>query len=150
MQLFKSKGEATIESNMLKIYEILYPQAVEAVATSLRARLESGELRGWRNEDEELPPRRLPPLFRLERECGRRYVTTPVRALGVLACSPSAQSKDREAWRWDLADGFPLRSAAVGAMAQDVLRLARARGWSPRASPRPKSVRHARHHRHGD
>lgn len=133
---FLTKGEATIERNLLAVYEEIYPRAVEAVATALRARFESGELRGWIEGDADLPKRKTPPFWKLQRECVRRFISTPVRALGVLACSESTHLVGEtgyplvEAWPWDQAGGTCLLGAAEAAMAYDVLRFARERGWS--------------------
>jgi hypothetical protein len=123
---FMTDGEATIEGNLLNVYADVYPRAVEAVATALRKRFESGELRGWIDADAELKGTTLAPLWRLERECGRKYIKTPIRALGVLRFSPHA---DANRWRWDEFKGC-LLSAAEEAMARDVLHFARTRGWS--------------------
>jgi hypothetical protein len=66
---FMTKDEATIEGNLLRVYETVYPRAVEAVATALRPRFESGELRGWLSGDGD---RRVKPSWRIERECRRK------------------------------------------------------------------------------
>jgi hypothetical protein len=134
---FLTKGEAEIERNLLRVYEVIYPAAVRAVATALRPRFESGELRGWVSGDGDLPKRQRPPFWKLESECVRRFITSPVRALGVLACSPSVRTADAdgfalvEPWHWDAAgSGTCLLGAAEAAMAYDVLRFARECGWS--------------------
>lgn len=129
---FLTKDEATIEANLLGPYEILYPRAVEAVATALRKRFEAGELRGWVDGDaDRYTGRRLDPQTKIENECARRWIKTPVRALGVLATSSNRQGTEADEWVWNSTDlACTLQGAACIAMALDVLQYARKQGWS--------------------
>jgi hypothetical protein len=138
-----------IERNLLAVYEVFYPAAVEKVATALRPRFESGELRGWISGDaDRYSGRRLDPLTKIEFECERRWVTTPVRALGALAMSPNKTGTSADEWVWNATDlSCTLRGAASIAMARDVLAFARERGWSkPQKGEEPafKAQRQAR------
>jgi hypothetical protein len=130
---FMTKGEAAIEGNLLRVYEIVYPRAVEAVATALRPRFESGELRGWIDRlDTELPARRRDPQSKIVDECMRRFVTSPVRALAILLYSRNVEESEAGQWQWDAQASVPLRAAGAEAMALDVLAYARAQGWATR------------------
>jgi hypothetical protein len=123
----------TRERDLLQPYEDLYPRAVERIAVALRPRFESGELRGWRDGDGELgihvPGE--PPSFKIEDECARRWVTTPVRAIAVLSISPNAETVTTWEFKGS-GGGQPLRGAAVETMALDVIAFARAQGWTKR------------------
>lgn len=144
---YLTNAEAMIERNLLRLYEDAYPRAVELVATALRGRFEAGELRGWiEGEDDrdgvaKVP---MPPLWRLEKECARRFIKTPLRALAVVQFSPNAGVECP--WSWDKADGGEfLLGAAETAMAWDVLHFARAHGWSkPRRGEYPPFKRSTR------
>lgn len=103
-----------------------YPAEVERVAAALRAELESGELREWRDGDGELPPGEA-PYHRLEDEVALRYVATLDAALVVLAASPHAKDLFGADWRSPACPG--IAACATNAMASDVLDLVRARGW---------------------
>jgi hypothetical protein len=141
---FMTKNEACIEANLLRPYEILYPRAVEAVATALRSRFESGEFRGWKDGDLDEFTYTRRPWHRLERECARRFITTPARALGVLACSPSAGVDEAWRWTWREVSEVSLLGAAETAMAIDVLHFARERGWSKPQKGEVPTARRAR------
>jgi hypothetical protein len=159
MQLFESKDAATMERNLLRVYEIVYPRAVEMVATALRERFEAGELRGWMDEDTERCSADVvagrsrgynPPFWRIEDECRRRFVTTPVRALGVIESSPNTKTASAHGWDFNDPQPEPLRHVAASAMAFDVLHLARTKGWSkplkgeePAFKPARKAARKA-------
>ena len=121
-----------MESKGIKEAAREYPAAVEQVATALRQRFESSELRGWRDEEAERGlEEQDPPLFVLEAECRRRWVTSPVRAVAALASSPNMLTVAGR-WDWGRRDCRELRGTAVQAMALDVLTCARARGWTRR------------------
>ncbi len=143
-----------------------YHRAVECVASVLRPRFESGELRGWiedydsercspwnvkKGKDGE--PERdaaglavlvrretlwIPPMWRIERACTRLFITSPNAALNVLQ-SASALGRSKAPFRWR---GRPRSTSLLGsaeaAMAVDVLAYARARGWS---KPKPGEER---------
>lgn len=134
LRLFEKKWEG----NLLNLYQDAYPAAVERVATALRPRFESGELRGSIDADFEKPNgemrRGRDPLTKIADECARRYIKTPLRALAVLEFSRYSSALDPgqgEEWHWNRAGaGTCLLGAAVDAMAKDVLRFARERGWS--------------------
>jgi len=95
----------------------LYRVRVETLAEQLRPRFESGELHGWR-EDEDTPS-----WAEVEREFLRKEVPDVASAYLVLACSPSEAE--------DIDDGLlsDARSFAAECLVIDVFREARKRGW---------------------
>ena len=121
-------------------HEITYRAAVEAVATILRPRFESGELRGWRDSDGDkcgplLPKRKQvrPPYWRIGDACRDLFIRSETAAFVVLTwASPTGK---REAEWFDVMGkncrlpSCALDTAAGEAMAHDVLAFARRRGW---------------------
>jgi hypothetical protein len=115
-------------ADALEALRAYYVAAVAAVAAELRPRFESGELHGWREEDSRgMDDDRkgfAPSPWRVEGECGERFVRGSMqRAYLVLAVSPS------EVETFDGACADP-RYHAAQAMAWDVIRFARAQGWT--------------------
>lgn len=117
-----------------------YARAVEAVATVLRPRFESGELRGWVGSDgdrlmeEKAQGRKwAPPLWRVERACGQLFIRTPEAAIFVLRCASRA-AKAADPWNWRAHGEASLLDAAETAMSRDVLAYAKRQGWTRPAS----------------
>ncbi len=118
-----------------------YAFAVEAVATILRPRFESGELVEWSPNDdrwEDAPnlPRRewaSIPNHQVEATCGRLFITSETAAFVVLTwASPAA----KRAGEWFDVVGkncelprCALDASAKDAMAVDVFAFARRKGW---------------------
>jgi hypothetical protein len=150
-------GRSTLSDPPAETLEALrayYQGEVARVALELRPRFESGELHGWREEDTERMEAEggsyrasyVPPPWRVEEECGRRFVRASVsRAYVVLLVSPSEPETAGVGWT-------DHRYHAANAMAWDVIRYARAQGWTtmtsdefspgadykPRRGPRPE------------
>lgn len=142
-----------IPAAALRELRAYYRTEVERVATELRPRFESGELRGWRSNEMDrmdarmdalaagaTPDAYVPPLWRVEEEAGQRFVRSSMaRAYVVLLVSPS------EPETFDPSSMDP-RYHAGTAMAHDVIRYAREQGWTtmaadesePDAAPRPR------------
>lgn len=105
-----------------------YLREVEELAVELRPRFLSGELRGWadpydgeRHAEEDAKGRKWePPLWRLERIARARIAPSQAAAFRALALSPHA--------RWDTGS-HGARYLAGDAVAQDLLAVARRRGW---------------------
>ncbi len=122
----KAKDEA------LETLRTVYRAEIERLAQELRPRFESGELHGYNNEDgdrESLPcgapldaPVICAPIHLLERRIEERMASTFPDAYLVLACSPSEDKIEDAA----LTDA---KNAAAECVGNDVLRIARARGW---------------------
>jgi hypothetical protein len=111
-------------------FRTYYQGEVARVALELRPRFESGELRGFRDEDSETMEAEgpdgsyVPPPWRVEEECGRRFVRASVaRAYAVLLVSPSEPETSGAGWT-------DPRYHAAQAMSWDVIRYARAQGWT--------------------
>ncbi len=107
-----------------------YLHQVEKIAARLRPRFESGELRGFTDADlqREGEPGSTTwkaPLWRLEAIAGRAFGVTEDNAIAILGVSPSAHGTDFGGWT---AHRFHARAA----LSWDVLRVARARGWTVR------------------
>jgi hypothetical protein len=129
-----------------------YAATLERIAAALRPGFESGEYRGWTDEDDELDnhlPRTGydPPLWKLERECARLIGDARTAAV-VLFGSPNAADGwfrfemdhelraqifpvDDEYDPADLAEVFRIEMCGKAGLALscDVLQVARARGW---------------------
>lgn len=120
----------------------IYKESVEIVAETLRPRFESGELRDFTDKDDARLARQvldtnkarrwIPPVWRVERACQRLFIRSPEAAVLVFRCAPP--SSRVESWDYEADDS--LRNAAGAAMARDVLKLARSRGWTPRQRAR--------------
>ena len=121
----------------------LYLAEVERFADELRPRFLSGELRGFWTGDGDAAagwePGRQVPLYRLEHLCARRFGRTG--ALGLLAAACSTRVN------WDCAD--EPRQIGGDAAAQDVLAVARRKGWlaRPPGRSRPPSLPRRRRRR---
>lgn len=109
-----------------------YLAEVEAFAETLRPRFEAGELRGWWNGDgdrlgfaQEAGSDWIPPLWRLEHLCARRFGLKGKIAHLALAVAGG---------RFD--EGGGPDQQAREAVAQDVLAVARRRGYVKRRAPR--------------
>ena len=104
-----------------------YRRRLEQLAKRLRPKLESGELREWWDEDGDRYPRRrgrwAPPLWRLEHVCQRAFARTEEDALLTLAVSPAAKHLDACVQLGDVCQ------SVSEAVAEDLLALARRRGW---------------------
>ncbi len=142
----------TMERNLLRIYEVLYPQAVEQVATALRPRFESGELHAMREaqKDEDgitdaEPIRRVEDAVRdhfgLDVEVLEHtppgyttYQGDDAGAYLVLAVSPAAQAEEDSVY-----DGWPhIAFAAKAWAAWDVVFTARKLGfYAPSSDEEP-------------
>lgn len=136
-----------------------YLARVEAFAEELRPRFQAGELRGFTIGDSDRADARVeaftaahpeatveevlayrnrvePPLFVLEELCAARFLPASLgwdaqheEAHLIRACSPSEPLTE---------DGQPNIGQAATAVAYDVLRVARTRGWyAPDASEEP-------------
>jgi hypothetical protein len=123
-----TKVEKMADHAVREAAKIVYQGAVQRIATALRPRFESGELRGWIEGDERIARRGNPPTWKIERECTRRFIRS-IREAGIVllaapddTLAPAANDFDRP------------EHVATTAMAQDVLRYARAQGWT---KPRP-------------
>lgn len=116
-------------SRQFEAARIEYQRQIEVLALELRPKFESGELRGYVDEDSEDGRHGASsPRFKLERMALRRLVKTDASAYAILAVSPSEPMVDGGT---TLAD---IRGAAGEAAALDLLRLARSRGWSKPAN----------------
>jgi hypothetical protein len=142
--LLKDLGDAISSSAETRA---AYIGAVELVAEILRPRFESGELRGFTDDDCERCGKDrsswTPPLWRIEAVCTRLFIRSPEVALFVLRMASKASSAS---WDWRRADGNCLLGCAEARMAADVLQLARVRGWSkpqPGEEPAPRRTRSA-------
>jgi hypothetical protein len=103
-----------------------YQGEVEHLADAYRERIVAGEFSG--NDDA-----RAPKFIRLERELARHPWARSRRfALAVIAASPWALTPGCDVH----VDGYEPWSAG-SCLAQDVLRLARSRGWMRRRARRP-------------
>jgi hypothetical protein len=125
-----------------------YADVVKAVATLLRPRFESGELRGLTNDDAErtspLAKRKfVPPLWRIEKECSRLFIRSPEAALLVLRFGSSrANGGGGLTWTWDEVSYCSLSGVAAGIMARDVVVYARSKRWyTPAADEDPAPTR---------
>lgn len=128
----------------------VYAGAVEYMATILRPRFESGELRGWIDGDGESkePTKDDPPIWRVESACERHFIRSAEAAVMVVRAASRVARSLAVPWKWnDDGAGFDLRTGASSLMAIDVLLAARSKGWSvPRPGERPamKSTTRAR------
>lgn len=152
---------ATAEQALVEQFRPRYRTLVQRVAEPLRRRFESGEFRGWLDEDDErmdsvrggrsgrYDPRYQAPLLRLEAEVARRLFGVPEQELGDLESAPARRlaalvllvsvnaagefvSSDTPEWQ------------AAEAMALDVLEYARELGWSkPKSGELPRPTRRA-------
>ena len=124
------------EPGMLERLRQDYARRVEALAERLRPRFESGELHGFREYDgdrmdrawcerrgEPFDPEYRPPAWRIEEEVRAADVVDFPTAYLVLACSPSEELMDGGTALSDV------EGVASMAMAYDVIRVARRRGW---------------------
>jgi len=132
----KTSLSALASASLSSMVRVAYMAEVERLAIKLRPRFESGELRGFADVDE---ADLTSPLFKLEKLCrahfGIRVTETKQRDGSilmdaddftvhlVLAASPSQDET------WDPGWNHPAHWAAAAA-ALDVLRFARANGWS--------------------
>ncbi len=144
-----------------------YRAVLDRVATTLRPGFESGEYRGWNDDDSDRmdtahrrhDPDYVPPEWRLEKECARQ-IADPKTAMTVLVCSLHApygwhtyeMNHDlREQagvvdGRYDPVDvarvfHAELCGKAGVAMARDVLEIALERKWyMPDPSERPTAA----------
>ena len=123
-------------------HEVAYRFAVEAVATLLRPRFESGELVPWAPSDSRWERASLlngsmgygdTPNGQVEAECRRLFITSETAAFVVLTWA-SPKAKRSAEWVDVMGNdcfmpNAPLDAVAGGAMAHDVFALARRRGW---------------------
>ncbi len=135
------------KAGALDVLRGAYLREVEQLAEELRPRLESGELHGFRDE-EDLSPGGA--TEKLEALCAQRFVLEPGR-IGIeessafvrcIGAEPEGAAEFREACRQAYfvrlvspsedvvtADAQPVAGQAVEAIVADVLRVAEARGW---------------------
>ncbi len=115
--------------------QTIYREAVEGIATVLRPRFESGELRGWLDEDTGGRKKDNPPIWRVESACERYFIRSAEAAVMVVRAASRVARANAVPWKWnDDGGGFGLRTGASSLMAIDVLLEARRQGWS---KPRP-------------
>lgn len=115
-----------------------YRRRLERIAVELRPRFVSGELHGFNDADERADQAdrgHQASILRLEQELEERHVQSCADAYLILACSASEELVD---------GGRPLtdvQAAAAEAMALDLLRIARRRGWyRPDMSEEPSAA----------
>jgi hypothetical protein len=107
----------------------LYAQEVAHVAETYRQRIEAREFAGAEDRG-----KGAPRFMRLEHELERHPWARSTRlARAVIATSAWAASSASDV---ELTDARTVRLSAASCLAQDVLRLARARGWTRRKAVR--------------
>lgn len=114
-----------------------YAFAVEAVATILRPRFESGELAPWARNDQRWAEidrggdyRKIPNI-QVENECSRLFITTSTAAFIVLewASDRAKTTTERFEWREPGLNGCSVLYLAETWMSHDVIAFAKRRGW---------------------
>lgn len=122
--------------------KIVYEAAVARVANRLRARFESGELRGWMPGDGETRNGRMvngkPPMWKIEDQCERLFLKS-IREVAM-----ALLVMDGPGFEEAMHDFERPEHIAAPTMALDVLHFARQQGWSkPLKGETPKFIRTA-------
>jgi hypothetical protein len=132
----RAAARAAFEALVVQ-FRPLYLAEVARLAETLRPKFESGELRGYTDEDDDARVGQAVPMDRLEDLCNEHFGLQapgtfeggivdrdPVTAELVLAASPSAEDVINDGNR-----GHARSTLAMFAAARDVLAFAIARGW---------------------